>query len=278
MRSTARTPSPRRRRRRRWQLFTRQYADPMQIVLLVAGIICLFLPGQFYTGVFLILLTMFNAWMAMNQEGKAEASASALQNDDGRQGEGPARRRPRRDPDGPARPGRHRQHRGRRPRPGRRPHPDRGDPRDRRVRAHRRERPDAQAGGRGRGRRRPRRPRGHGVHELPGHARLRHDPRRRPPGMATEVGHISGMLQATDGREDAADEAARRADEPDPGHRRHRARDLDRARPVPRRPGPGAVPERRRLRGGGDPDGAPGGRHGHPVEGLPDARRRPGRS
>jgi Ca2+-transporting ATPase len=61
------------------QLFTRQYADPMQIVLLIAGIICLFLPGQFWTGVFLLLLTAFNAWMAMNQEGKAEASASALQ-------------------------------------------------------------------------------------------------------------------------------------------------------------------------------------------------------
>ncbi len=62
----------------RWQSFSRQYADPMQIVLLIAGIGCLFLPGQFYTGVFLILLTVFNAWMAMNQEGKAEASASAL--------------------------------------------------------------------------------------------------------------------------------------------------------------------------------------------------------
>jgi Ca2+-transporting ATPase len=62
-----------------WQTFVRQYGDPMQIVLLIAGVICLFLPGQFYTGVFLILLTAFNAWMAMNQEGKAEASASALQ-------------------------------------------------------------------------------------------------------------------------------------------------------------------------------------------------------
>ena len=51
----------------------------MQLVLLVAGIVCLFLPGQFYTGVFLLLLTLFNAWMAMNQEGKAEASASALE-------------------------------------------------------------------------------------------------------------------------------------------------------------------------------------------------------
>ncbi len=63
----------------RWQMFARQYADPMQLVLLVAGVICLFLPGQFYTGLFLLLLTLFNAWMAMNQEGKAEASASALQ-------------------------------------------------------------------------------------------------------------------------------------------------------------------------------------------------------
>ncbi len=59
----------------RLQLFTRQYADPMQLVLLIAGVVCLFLPGQFYTGVFLLLLTVFNAWMAMNQEGKAEASA-----------------------------------------------------------------------------------------------------------------------------------------------------------------------------------------------------------
>ena len=32
-------------------MFLRQYADPMQIVLLVAGVICLFLPGQFFTGV-----------------------------------------------------------------------------------------------------------------------------------------------------------------------------------------------------------------------------------
>jgi Ca2+-transporting ATPase len=64
----------------RLQTFTRQYADPMQLVLLVAGIICLFLPGQFFTGLFLLLLTVFNAGMAMNQEGKAEASASALSN------------------------------------------------------------------------------------------------------------------------------------------------------------------------------------------------------
>jgi Ca2+-transporting ATPase len=63
----------------RWRVFLRQYADPMQIVLLVAGGISLFLPGQFATGVLLILLTVFNAALGMNQEGKAEASVAALQ-------------------------------------------------------------------------------------------------------------------------------------------------------------------------------------------------------
>jgi Ca2+-transporting ATPase len=63
----------------RWQAFLRQYKDPMQIVLLVAGIASLFLPGQFWTGVLLIVLTLFNAVMGLNQEGKAEASVAALQ-------------------------------------------------------------------------------------------------------------------------------------------------------------------------------------------------------
>ncbi|MDQ1324827.1 MAG: family hydrolase [Chloroflexota bacterium] len=59
-------------------LFIRQYADPMQVVLLIAGVICLFLPGQFFTGVMLILLTLGNAVMGMNQESKASAAADAL--------------------------------------------------------------------------------------------------------------------------------------------------------------------------------------------------------
>lgn len=62
----------------RWQAFLRQYRDPMQIVLLVAGIVSLFLPGQFMTGVLLILLTLFNAMLGLSQEGKAEASVAAL--------------------------------------------------------------------------------------------------------------------------------------------------------------------------------------------------------
>ena len=63
----------------RWQAFLRQYRDPMQIVLLAAGVISLFLPGQFWTGVGLIGLTLFNAFLGLSQEGKAEASVAALQ-------------------------------------------------------------------------------------------------------------------------------------------------------------------------------------------------------
>jgi Ca2+-transporting ATPase len=62
-----------------WQRFLRQYKDPMQIVLVVAGVVSLFLPGQFMTGVLLLLLTLFNAWLGLSQEGKAEASVAALQ-------------------------------------------------------------------------------------------------------------------------------------------------------------------------------------------------------
>jgi Ca2+-transporting ATPase len=63
----------------RWQAFLRQYRDPMQIVLLAAGVVSLFLPGQFWTGVGLIFLTVFNAVIGLNQEGKAESSVAALQ-------------------------------------------------------------------------------------------------------------------------------------------------------------------------------------------------------
>ncbi len=63
----------------RWRALLRQYGDPMQIVLLGAGIVSLFLPGQFVTGVVLILLTLFNAFLGLSQEGKASASVAALQ-------------------------------------------------------------------------------------------------------------------------------------------------------------------------------------------------------
>jgi Ca2+-transporting ATPase len=63
----------------RWQAFVRQYRDPMQIVLLAAGVVSLFIPNQFMTGVVLIGLTLLNAFLGLNQEGKAEASVAALQ-------------------------------------------------------------------------------------------------------------------------------------------------------------------------------------------------------
>jgi Ca2+-transporting ATPase len=63
----------------RYQAFLRQYRDPMQLVLLGAGIVSMFIPGQVPTGIVLILLTLLNAWLGMSQEGKAEASVAALQ-------------------------------------------------------------------------------------------------------------------------------------------------------------------------------------------------------
>jgi Ca2+-transporting ATPase len=63
----------------RWQAFLRQYKDPMQIVLLAAGVLSLFIPGQVPTGIVLIGLTLLNAAMGLNQEGKASASVAALQ-------------------------------------------------------------------------------------------------------------------------------------------------------------------------------------------------------
>src|ERR1700754_1485508 len=63
----------------RWRAFLRQYRDPMQIVLLAAGIGSLYPLKQLGTGVLLILLTLFNAVEGLHQEGKANAAVSALQ-------------------------------------------------------------------------------------------------------------------------------------------------------------------------------------------------------
>ena len=63
----------------RWHAFLRQYRDPMQIVLLAAGIGSLYPLKQLGTGILLILLTLFNAVMGLHQEGKAAAAVAALQ-------------------------------------------------------------------------------------------------------------------------------------------------------------------------------------------------------
>ena len=58
--------------------FLNQYRDPMQIVLLGAAIISLWI-NEWSTALLLIVLTLFNAFLALRQEGKAEASVAALQ-------------------------------------------------------------------------------------------------------------------------------------------------------------------------------------------------------
>ena len=63
----------------RWHAFLRQYADAMQIVLLVAGILSIYPVKQVPTGVMLILLTVLNAYLGLSQEGKAAAAVAALQ-------------------------------------------------------------------------------------------------------------------------------------------------------------------------------------------------------
>jgi Ca2+-transporting ATPase len=62
-----------------WRAFLRQYQDPMQIVLLVAGIVSGVAIQQWGTALLLLALTLFNALMGLRQEGKAEASVAALQ-------------------------------------------------------------------------------------------------------------------------------------------------------------------------------------------------------
>jgi Ca2+-transporting ATPase len=63
----------------RWRAFVRQYSDPMQIVLLVAGIGSIVPLAQYGTGFVLLLLTVFNAVLGLHQEGKAAAAVAALQ-------------------------------------------------------------------------------------------------------------------------------------------------------------------------------------------------------
>ncbi|HEY2814204.1 MAG TPA: HAD-IC family P-type ATPase, partial [Acidimicrobiales bacterium] len=62
-----------------WRAFVRQYADPMQIVLLAAGIGSLYPVKQYGTGLVILLLTLLNAVIGLHQEGKAAAAVAALQ-------------------------------------------------------------------------------------------------------------------------------------------------------------------------------------------------------
>src|SRR4051812_6610977 len=63
----------------RWHAFLRQYQDPMQIVLLAAGLISIYPVKQPGTGIVILLLTLLNPVLGLSQEGKAAAAVAALQ-------------------------------------------------------------------------------------------------------------------------------------------------------------------------------------------------------
>src|SRR5204862_8239276 len=63
----------------RWRAFVRQYRDPMQIVLLVAGLGSIWPLHELGTGLVIVFLTLFNAVLGLRQEGNAAEAVAALQ-------------------------------------------------------------------------------------------------------------------------------------------------------------------------------------------------------
>ena len=61
-----------------WQAFLRQYKDFMQWILLGAAALSL-VVGEFGTALALVFLTVFNAFLGLRGENKAEASLAALE-------------------------------------------------------------------------------------------------------------------------------------------------------------------------------------------------------
>ncbi|HYJ12939.1 MAG TPA: HAD-IC family P-type ATPase [Thermomicrobiales bacterium] len=61
-----------------WKQFLRQYRDLMQLVLLGVAAISIVALGDWATGILVGALTVFNAFLGMNQEGKAAESVAAL--------------------------------------------------------------------------------------------------------------------------------------------------------------------------------------------------------
>ena len=62
-----------------WHAFLRQYRDLMQFVLLGAAIVSIVALQEFGTGLAILGLTVLNAVLGLNQEGKAAESVAALQ-------------------------------------------------------------------------------------------------------------------------------------------------------------------------------------------------------
>jgi Ca2+-transporting ATPase len=62
-----------------WKAFLRQYRDLMQLVLVGAAIVSMAALQEFSTGIVILGLTVLNAVLGLNQEGKAAESVAALQ-------------------------------------------------------------------------------------------------------------------------------------------------------------------------------------------------------
>ena len=62
-----------------WHAFLRQYRDLMQLVLVGAAIVSMAALQEFSTGIAILGLTVLNAILGLNQEGKAAESVAALQ-------------------------------------------------------------------------------------------------------------------------------------------------------------------------------------------------------
>ncbi len=62
-----------------WRAFLRQYRDLMQLVLVGAAVVSMVALQEFSTGAVIIGLTVLNAILGLNQEGKAAESVAALQ-------------------------------------------------------------------------------------------------------------------------------------------------------------------------------------------------------
>ena len=62
-----------------WHAFLRQYRDLMQLVLVGAAVVSIAALQEFSTGIVILGLTVVNAILGLNQEGKAAESVAALQ-------------------------------------------------------------------------------------------------------------------------------------------------------------------------------------------------------
>jgi Ca2+-transporting ATPase len=62
-----------------WRAFLRQYRDLMQLVLVGAAVVSVVALQEFHTAIVVLCVTLLNAILGLNQEGKAAESVAALQ-------------------------------------------------------------------------------------------------------------------------------------------------------------------------------------------------------